>query len=84
MSDDMVIRVENLWKRYGTTVGAELKRLLSFRRNSQGAPVEDHGLWALWDINFEVRRGKRWASSGATAQVRALCPKCWTCCERWN
>ena len=57
MSDDVVIRVENLWKRYGTTVGAELKRLLSFRRNSQGAPVEDHGPWALRDINFEVRRG---------------------------
>jgi lipopolysaccharide transport system ATP-binding protein len=58
MSDDVIIRVEDLWKRYGTTLRAELKRLLSFRRDGRRSPpVDDGGLWALRDVNFEVRPG---------------------------
>lgn len=57
-SNDVVIRVENLWKRYGTTLTAEAKRIFRFRRDRQDAPEESHGPWALRNINFELRRGE--------------------------
>ncbi|MDH4188174.1 MAG: ABC transporter ATP-binding protein, partial [Nitrospira sp.] len=55
VSDDVVIRAEGLWKHYG--IGAELKRLLSFRRSGRAVPLDKGGSWALRDVNFEVRRG---------------------------
>lgn len=57
-SNDVVIRVENLWKRYGTTLTTEAKRMFHFRRGVQEAPEESHGPWALRNINFELRQGE--------------------------
>lgn len=71
MSDDIVIRVEGLWKRYGLPLPAVLRkgiRWLRAIRNpqslAQSAPGRaaicntDDGPWALRDINLEVNRGE--------------------------
>jgi len=54
MSDDVVIRVEGLSKRYGLPLVAALRR--GWRR-LRGQPA-DGGSWALRDVNLEVRRGE--------------------------
>jgi len=54
MSDDVVIRVEGLSKRYGLPLAAALRR--GWRRLA-GRPADD-GPWALRDVNLEVRRGE--------------------------
>jgi len=54
MSDDVVIRVEGLSKRYGLPLAAALRR--GWRRLA-GRPADD-GPWALRDVNLEVSRGE--------------------------
>ncbi len=57
MADDVVIRIEGLWKRYGLPVPEPLRKLwhrVKTRKDTNG----DHGLWALRDINLEIRRGE--------------------------
>ena len=67
MSDDIVIRVDGLWKRYGLPLpgfvrqGRHWLHSLRNRQNPQSAirnPQSDDGPWALKDINLEVRRGE--------------------------
>lgn len=71
MSDDALIRVEGLWKRYGLPVPDVLdhgRRWLSSawrgRRSSHDDPrsdgraPRDDGPWALRDVSLEVRRGE--------------------------
>lgn len=54
MTDNVVIRMEHGWKRYGTNLTAELKRLW---RKSPVRPDEG-GHWVLRDLNFELRQGE--------------------------
>jgi lipopolysaccharide transport system ATP-binding protein len=59
MSDDVSIRVEGLWKRYGLPVPRFVRKgwnLLKRDKQAQGADPD--GPWALKDINLEVRRGE--------------------------
>jgi lipopolysaccharide transport system ATP-binding protein len=59
MSDDVVIKIERLWKRYGLPLPAVIRKGWNLVRhgrlesgNGEGGP------WALRDINLEVRRGE--------------------------
>lgn len=57
MSDDVVIRVEGLWKRYGLGLVSRLKRRVNALRSGR-ALADDADHWALRDINLEVKRGE--------------------------
>jgi lipopolysaccharide transport system ATP-binding protein len=54
VADDVVIRLEGIWKRYGL-LPALKDRWRTFR-NGERLP-DDSGHWALRDINLVVRRG---------------------------
>jgi lipopolysaccharide transport system ATP-binding protein len=53
MGEDVVIRVERLWKRYGLGLRPRLRALWRSRRSPQ-----DDGPWALREVCFELRRGE--------------------------
>jgi lipopolysaccharide transport system ATP-binding protein len=55
VADDIVIRLEGIWKRYGLLPA--LKDRWQAFRNDDG-PLDGSGRWALRDINLEVRRGE--------------------------
>jgi lipopolysaccharide transport system ATP-binding protein len=55
VADDIVIRLEGVWKRYGLLPA--LKDCWRALRAGDGLPG-DHGHWALRDINLEMRRGE--------------------------
>jgi len=64
MSDDVVIRIEGLWKRYGLPLPAVVRKGLGWLRKGLNPkskiqnPKSDNGPWALRDINLEVHRGE--------------------------
>lgn len=57
MADDVVIRIEGMWKRYGVPVPEPLRRVWSRVRHGRSSNG-DEGLWALRDINLEIQRGE--------------------------
>ena len=59
MSDDVVIKIEGLWKRYGLPLPAVIRKGWNLVRHGrlESGNGED-GPWALRDINLEVRRGE--------------------------
>jgi ABC-type polysaccharide/polyol phosphate transport system ATPase subunit len=62
MNDNIAIRVEGLWKRYGLSIEPVLRRalrsLISFGRVDPRRSESDDGPWALREVSFEVRRGE--------------------------
>ncbi len=59
MSDDVSIRVEGLWKRYGLPMPRFVRKGWNLLKNNKQTPgVDPDGPWALKDINLEVRRGE--------------------------
>ncbi len=59
MSDDVVIRIEGLWKRYGLPLPAVIRKGWNLVRHGHlESGNGDHGPWALRDVNLEVRRGE--------------------------
>ena len=55
MSEDVVIRIEGMWKRYGLPIVPALRRGWRALRG-RGPGNED--AWVLRDVNLEVRRGE--------------------------
>lgn len=60
MNDDVVIRVEGLWKRYGLPLPNLYYKGRRWLRSLRGRHLSrsEDGLWALRDIDLEVRRGE--------------------------
>lgn len=87
MTDDVVIRVDGLWKRYGLPLVPALCRywrsLLTGRgRLSAVGNPDDDGPWTLRNISLEVKRGETLGiigrnGSGKTTLLKA--PSTRTC-----
>lgn len=58
MSDDVIINVEGLWKRYGLPLLPAVRGLVTRLRNSKSSTLNERGPWALRDVSFEVKRGE--------------------------
>lgn len=57
MTEDMMIRMEGVWKRYGLGLKQNACRIWHSLKG-EAHSVEEYGPWALQDINLEVRRGE--------------------------
>jgi len=57
MSDDVTIRIEGLWKRYGLPLPAFVHKGLNYLRRRKTSE-DDGGPWALKNVSIEVRRGE--------------------------
>ncbi|HTY23312.1 MAG TPA: ABC transporter ATP-binding protein [Desulfomonilaceae bacterium] len=59
MSDEVMVRIEGLWKRYGLPVPEVLRKGWNLLRNRNASDADtDGGPWALKDINLEIKRGE--------------------------
>ncbi len=58
MADDVVIKVEGLWKRYGLPLVPALKGFVNRIRYGRNFVSDDGGPWALRDVSFEVKKGE--------------------------
>lgn len=58
MSDDVIIKVEGLWKRYGLPLVPAVRGLVTRLRNSKSSTLNERGPWALRDVSFEVKQGE--------------------------
>ncbi len=57
MKDEVIIKVEHLWKQYGLPMPRIVKKLRQdLKRKSLSSPVLDY--WALKDVSFEVKKGE--------------------------
>ena len=55
MTDEVIIKVENLWKQYGLPLPKILKNV---GQSLRGKSLSSEDYWALKDISFEVRKGE--------------------------
>lgn len=59
MSDDVVIKIEGLWKRYGLPLPAVIRKGWNLVRHGHlESGNGDDGPWALRGVNLEVRKGE--------------------------
>jgi lipopolysaccharide transport system ATP-binding protein len=58
MSDDIIIKVEGLWKRYGLPLLPALRGFVSRLSKNRRSISNDGGPWALRDVSVEVKRGE--------------------------
>jgi lipopolysaccharide transport system ATP-binding protein len=58
MNNDVVIKVDGLWKRYGLPLVPAVRGLVSRLRKNRRSILDDGGPWALRDVSFEVKRGE--------------------------
>jgi len=58
MTDDVVIKVDGLWKRYGLPLVPAVRSLVNRLEKENRAVSKDGGPWALRDVSFEVKRGE--------------------------
>jgi lipopolysaccharide transport system ATP-binding protein len=59
MPDDVVIKIEGLWKRYGLPLPRILRKGLDLIRNRDHSSENgDHRGWALRDVNVEIHQGE--------------------------
>jgi homopolymeric O-antigen transport system ATP-binding protein len=57
LTDEIAISVEGVWKRYGLPLPAVLEKGLRFLGRGSG-PSDEGKMWALKDINLEIRCGE--------------------------
>jgi len=55
MTDEVIIKVENLWKQYGLPLPMIFKNV---GQNLRGKSLSSEDYWALKDVSFEVRKGE--------------------------
>jgi ABC-type polysaccharide/polyol phosphate transport system ATPase subunit len=60
VSNDVVIRIEGLWRRYGLPIPIILKKTASYLKGKGPVSREslDSGPWALRNVNLEVLKGE--------------------------
>ena len=59
MSNDVVVKIDGLWKRYGLPVPEVVRKVWNLaRRGKNSGRPEDDGPWALKEVNLEIRRGE--------------------------
>jgi len=57
MGDDVIVRMEGVWKRYGLGLSQTARKCWHSLRKLN-FPEEEYGPWALQNISLEVRRGE--------------------------
>ena len=58
MSQSSIIRVDNVWKRYGLPLRPFLQQQLDKVRGQYNEDLTAYGPWALQDVSFEVKQGE--------------------------
>jgi lipopolysaccharide transport system ATP-binding protein len=58
MSEEIMIRIEGLWKRYGLPLPRIVRRGWNLLTNKNESSGDSGGPWALKDINLEIRKGE--------------------------
>jgi lipopolysaccharide transport system ATP-binding protein len=58
MSEEIAIRIEGLWKRYGLPVPAVLRKGWNMIKGRQEDSINHDGPWALRDVTIEIPKGE--------------------------
>ena len=58
MSNDVIIQVEGLWKRYGLPLLPAVRGLVNRLKKNRRSISNNGGPWALRDVSFKVKRGE--------------------------
>lgn len=58
MSQESIIRVKNVWKRYGLPLRPNLQQKLDKMRGRYNDDPSAYGPWSLQDVSFDVKKGE--------------------------